>query len=244
MIRVFVGFDEKEVVSYNVLQHSIHSRSTSPVSITQVRLKQLQGIFHRERHPLQSTDFSFSRFLVPYLCNYEGWAIFMDCDMLFLDDITKLWNLRDDRYSVMCVKHDYRTDVQIKFLNNIQTNYTKKNYTSMMLINCAKCHTLTPEYVNSTSGLDLHQFKWLSSDDEIGIIDKRWNYLVDEYKFDGDMSKISNLHYTNGGPYFEEYKNCSFAKKWFEEREDMLKCQKKKHSVEYDNLSASKENIL
>lgn len=242
MIRVFVGFDEKQSVTYNVLQHSINSRSTSPVSITQVRLRQLQEIFHRERSPLQSTDFSFSRFLVPYLCNYEGWAIFMDCDMLFLDDITKLWNLRDDRYAVMCVKHDYKANLGKKFLNNTQTNYIKKNYSGMMLINCGKCRALTPEYVNFASGLDLHQFKWLKSDSEIRGIDKRWNYLVDEYKFDGDMTKISNLHYTNGGPYFEEYKNCGFAKEWLDERDNMLRCQKNKNSAEYYDFNISRAN--
>ena len=225
MIRVFIGFDEKEVVSYNVLQHSINSRSTLPISITQINLRQLKGIFIRERNILQSTDFSFYRFLTPYLCNYQGWAIFMDCDMLFLDDITKLWNLRDDKYAVMCVRHDYKATLEKKFLNNIQTNYKKKNYSSLMLINCNKCRALTPECVNSASGLELHQFKWLKSDDEIGAIDKRWNYLVDEYEFDGDMSKISNLHYTNGGPYFEKDKNCRFAKEWIEERKSALECK-------------------
>src|SRR5512139_962324 len=107
MIRVFIGFDPRETAAYNVLQFSIHARSTRPVSIAALYLAQLGGLMTRERHPLQSTDFSFSRFLTPYLSGFEGWSIFMDCDMLVLDDIARLYDLRDDRYAVMVVKHEH-----------------------------------------------------------------------------------------------------------------------------------------
>ena len=107
MIRIFIGYDSRETVAYHVLAHSIHSRATEPVSITPLMLSQLKQVLTRKRNPLQSTDFSFSRFLTPYLCDFDGWAIFMDCDMLVLDDIAKLWAFRDDKYAVMCVKHEH-----------------------------------------------------------------------------------------------------------------------------------------
>src|SRR5690554_5675645 len=108
MIRVFIGYDPVEAVAYNVLQHSIHERSSHPVSFTPIRLSHLKGIFTRERDPKQSTEFSFSRFLTPYLSDYQGWSLFMDCDVLCRTDIARLWDLRDDRYAVMVVKHDHK----------------------------------------------------------------------------------------------------------------------------------------
>src|ERR1700755_3218167 len=107
MTRVCVGFDRREAVAFNVLAHSIQSRSSRPVSICPLMLSQLGGVLERERDPLQSTDFSFSRFLTPHLSGYAGWSIFMDCDMLARDDVTKLFALADPRYAVMCVKHNH-----------------------------------------------------------------------------------------------------------------------------------------
>src|SRR4051812_20738979 len=99
MIRVFIGYDEREAVAFSVLSHSIHTHASQPVSIAPLMLRQLAGTLTRERHPLQSTAFSFSRFLTPYLSDYRGWSIFMDCDMLMQDDIVKLYDLRDERYA-------------------------------------------------------------------------------------------------------------------------------------------------
>ena len=115
MIKVFIGYDPREAVAFNVLCQSIHEHASEPVSITPIRLSQLQHIFSRERHALQSTDFSFSRFLTPYLCDYEGWAVFMDCDMLFRDDIAKLWQLRNERFAVQVVKHNHIPKESVKF---------------------------------------------------------------------------------------------------------------------------------
>ena len=168
MIRVFIGYDDREAAAFGVLSHSIHARSTEPVSITPLRLSGLAGVYQRPRDPLQSTDFSFSRFLTPYLCGYEGWAIFMDCDMLVLDDIAKLWRLKDERYAVQVVKHVHVPKEEVKFLGAVQTKYAKKNWSSVMLMNCAKCTALTPDFVNAASGLELHQFKWLEGDSLIG----------------------------------------------------------------------------
>lgn len=213
MIRIFIGYDNDVIVAYNVLQHSIIQTSSSPVAITPINLNHIKNIFNRERINKQSTEFSFSRFLTPYLCNYEGWAIFMDNDMLVLEDITNLWNLRDEKYAVMCVKHNHAPKESVKFLNQQQTQYEKKNWSSVMLMNCSKCKTLTPEYVNTASGLELHRFKWLESDDLIGEIPAKWNHLVD-YDPALDIKKLSNLHYTEGGPYFKDYKNCGYSEEW------------------------------
>ena len=223
MIRVFIGFDSRETVAYHVLAHSIHSRATEPASITPLMLSQLKQVLTRKRNPLQSTDFSFSRFLTPYLCDFDGWAIFMDCDMLVLDDIAKLWAFRDDRYAVMCVKHEHEPKEEKKFLGTTQTRYEKKNWSSVMLFNCAKCTALTVDYVNTASGLDLHRFNWLASDNLIGDIPQKWNLLVG-YDESLPVSEVCNLHYTIGGPYFNEYKDTDYAAEWFKEKKAMLRC--------------------
>ena len=224
MIRIFIGFDPRETVAYHVLSHSVHARASAPVSIAPLMLSQLGGLMTRERNSLQSTDFSFSRFLTPYLCGFEGWAMFMDCDMLVLEDIVKLWALRDDKYAVMCVKHDHVPKEKTKFLGAQQTKYEKKNWSSVMLFNCAKCTALTPDYVNSASGLDLHRFNWLGDDDLIGEIPHRWNLLVG-YDQSIPVDEVSNLHYTIGGPYFHDYKDIDYAAEWFAERDEMLRCE-------------------
>lgn len=224
MIRVFIGYDPREAASFSVLAHSINIRASQPVSITPLMLSQLGSIFTRKRDPKQSTDFAFSRFLVPYLSGYEGWSIFMDCDMIVLDDIAKLFELQDDRYAVMCVKHHHEPREDQKFLGQVQTRYEKKNWSSVMMFNNAKCKALTPEYVNTATGLQLHQFKWLENDDLIGDIPHRWNHLVD---YDDPISDPGLLHYTIGGPYFKEYENCGYAEEWHEETKMMMRVDQK-----------------
>ncbi len=222
LVRVFIGYDPREAIAFNVLAHSIQRRASRPVAIAPVMLSQLGALMWRERHPLQSTEFSFSRFLVPYLCGYEGWAMFMDCDMLMLDDVARLWELRDDRYAVMCVHHNHVPEEETKFLGQPQTRFEKKNWSSVMLLNCARCRALTPDYVNSASGLELHRFHWLESEELIGEIPHRWNHLVD-YDPAAPVDEISNLHYTTGGPYFEDYEDCGYADLWTAERDDMVR---------------------
>ncbi len=222
--RIFVGFDSKEVVAYHVLSQSIIEYSSIPVEFSPIVLNHLGGIFTRERNPLQSTEFSFSRFLVPYLSNYEGWSLFMDCDMLARTDIAELWALRDERYAVMCVKHDYQPKLETKFLGQTQTKYEKKNWSSLILFNNAKCRALTQDYVNTATGLQLHQFKWLEDDSQIGELPVVWNYLVNEYDRREDAKMV---HFTDGGPYFEEYRNDDYADEWFAMRDRMLFVQQK-----------------
>lgn len=219
MIRVFIGYDPREAVAFGVLSHSIHRRASQPVSIAPVMLSQLQGVYRRERNPLQSTDFSFSRFLTPWLCGYEGWAVFMDCDMLMLDDIASLWALRDERFAVQVVQHEHVPREDVKFLGAVQTKYGKKNWSSVMLMNCSRCTALTPDYVNAASGLELHQFKWLGDDALIGELPPRWNHLVG---YDAPRTDASLVHFTIGGPYFDEYRDCEYSREWFAEREALL----------------------
>jgi len=224
MIRLFIGYDPRESSAFYVLSHSINRLASEPVSITPLRLSQLNGIFTRERHPLQSTEFSFTRFLTPYLSNYEGWSIFMDCDMLVMDDIVNLWKQRDDRYAVQVVKHEHKPQEDTKFLNQPQSSYGKKNWSSVILFNNARCKSLTPEYVNTATGLELHQFKWLGDDTLIGELPPEWNYLVG---YSETSRTVSLAHFTTGGPYFAEYRSCEFSAEWFREREDMLSVAQK-----------------
>ncbi len=219
MINVFIGYDPREAVAYGVLAHSINARATQPVITAPLMLSQLRGVLTRKRHPLQSTDFSFSRFLTPHLARYDGWSLFMDCDMLMLDDIASLWALRDDRYAVMVVKHDHVPKETKKFLGEPQTRYNKKNWSSVMLFNNAKCIALTPEYVNMASGLELHQFKWLADDGLIGELPSCWNHLVG---YDAARADAALVHYTLGGPYFRDYAQCEYAQEWRLERDAML----------------------
>lgn len=219
MARIFIGYDPREAVAYHVLAHSIIARATEPVSIAPLALHGLRQVFTRERDPLQSTDFAFTRFLVPALCKFRGWALFLDCDMLVLDDIAKLWALRDQRCAVQAVQHRHEPREPRKFLGARQTQYVRKNWSSVMLFNNEQCRALTPRYVNEAPGLELHQFRWLP-DYEIGALPARWNHLVgyDEWSADAGL-----VHYTTGGPWFEEYRRCDYAAEWFAERDAMLR---------------------
>ena len=233
MIKVFIGYDPHEAVAWSVLAYSINARASQPVSITPLMLSQLKDINTRERHPLQSTEFSFTRFLTPYLSNYEGWSLFIDCDMLFRDDIAKLWALRDERYAVQVVKHNHVPQETTKFLDQPQTKYEKKNWSSVMLFNNAKCRALTPEYVNTATGLELRQFKWLGDDALIGELPHRWNHLVGYDAYDPDAA---NVHYTIGGPYFSQYLDCEYATDWLLEREAMLAADNTKSKQQSQDL--------
>ncbi len=214
MIRIFIGYDARESVAWHVLSHSILRRSTLPVQLIPLCLSGLKPVFNRPRDPLQSTDFSFSRFLTPLLSGFEGWSLFLDCDMLMRADPKELWDLRDERYAVMCIKHDHAPTSGVKFLNQPQTAYAKKNWSSVMLFNNDRCRALTEPYVNQASGLELHQFKWLDSDSLIGELPKSWNHLVGHDQYDPEAAIV---HFTDGGPYFQEYADCDYSEEWFAE---------------------------
>lgn len=220
MISVFIGYDSKVKIAYHVLAESILKHSSEPVSIHPIYLPNLKKIHNRKQNILASTEFSFSRFLVPYLMNYQDWAVFMDSDMIMISDIAELWQLRNEKYAVQVCKHEYTPNATKKFLGNTQTIYKKKNWSSLMLMNCGQCKTLTTDYVNTATGLELHQFKWLKDESLIGEIPLEWNWLVGEYPY---KDNVKNIHFTEGGPYFKEYENCQYSKEWYKIYNEMIK---------------------
>lgn len=216
---IYIGYDSKEVVAYHTLCQSILEQSSRPVRFTPINLTNLKNLFLRDRNVLQSTEFSFSRFLVPFLSSYRGWSLFMDCDTIVRTDITKLFQLKDPNKAVMLCKHDYVPKEDIKFLGQVQTKYEKKNWSSVMLFNNEKCKNLSLDYVNSASGLELHQFKWLNDNHLIGSLPLEWNWLVGEYPH-SEEAKI--IHFTLGGPYFDQYHYCDYANEWYHWKERMV----------------------
>lgn len=216
MINIFIGYDKKETVAYHVLCHSILRRSTVPVSITPLNRDTLKGYFWRPRGEFDSTDFSNSRFIVPALMDYKGWAIFMDCDMLCLDDINNLWRQRDDRATVMVRKNVHDGTEGTKFLGQEQTSYKKKNWSSLMMFNCEKCTALTKNQVNTGMGLWLHRFEWCDEKDVMEI-EGDWNHLIGVYP---NTPKASLLHWTLGGPWHGHEDRYSGV--WWLEYENML----------------------
>ena len=207
-LPIFIGYDNVESLAWHVAAHSIRESTRSPVAITPIDLRQLP--LTRERDPKQSNEFAFSRFLVPWLCDYDNWALWMDCDVLLRADVQELFDLADDRYAVQVVKHDYTPSTERKYLGNRQHPYPRKNWSSVILFNCAKCQTLTPAYVDTAEGLTLHRFLWLP-DAQIGELPAEWNHLVSEY----DPNPGAKLvHYTIGGPWWPEFDGCEFSTEW------------------------------
>ncbi len=225
LLKVFIGFDPVESVAWHTMTHSILARSSKPVAIIPVNLANLKDIYTRQRDPKQSNEFSFSRFLVPYLSEYEGYAAFFDCDMMLRTDINEMFNVAKQYpgKAVYVVKHDYVPRDDIKYLNNVQYKYPKKNWSSVVLWDCShpSNKNVTLDFVNNATPAELHRFSWLK-DDEIGELNVRWNWLVGEY--DEPPADVKNVHWTVGGPYFEEYKNVDFSEEWFEEFNEMAYC--------------------
>jgi hypothetical protein len=220
VLQIYIGYDPKEVVAYHTLAHSIQRRSSIPLTIAPLMQSQLRNVYTRPRGPTESTEFSMTRFLVPALSEYRGWSLFMDCDMLCRADIAELaafTRSAADKAVLVC-KHDYVPKTERKLLDDqVQTKYPRKNWSSVMLFNNARCTALTPQYVNSATGLELHRFAW-TEDSLIGTLPLEWNWLVGEYAHNPD-ARIA--HFTIGGPYFDAYRGCDYAEEWFEENRRM-----------------------
>jgi lipopolysaccharide biosynthesis glycosyltransferase len=218
-LKIFIGWDSREDIAYRIAKHSIETHATVPVEIVPLKQKDLkkQAFYSRPTDPLSSTEFTFTRFLIPELTQFDGWALFIDCDFVFLDDVNDLFAQADDKYAVMCAHHDYTPTEGIKMDGQKQTVYPRKNWSSMMLINCSHPSNkkLTKELVNNPKidGKYLHRFSWLN-DSEIGELSYEWNWLVGWYKEPTD-GKPKALHYTEGGPWFEEYANCEYAHEYY-----------------------------
>lgn len=214
LIKLVVGFDQKEAIAYHVFCQSVLDKATQPVSFLPLAKNTLNK--YCETHKDGSNEFIYSRFLTPYLLGYSGWAIYADGDMVCLEDISKLWNLREGHKekAVLVVQHDYRTKKAIKYLGNKNENYPRKNWSSLVLWNCEhpKNRILTPEFIQKSSGAFLHRFSWLE-ESEIGELKKEWNWLALEYP---DNREAKLIHYTLGTPCFKEYSECAMADIWME----------------------------
>ena len=213
-LRIFIGWDSREPIAFTVLADSILRRASIPVSIAPLRLDALKAIYTRGRGPTESTEFSLTRFLVPYLSNYEGLSLFLDCDMLCQCDIAELllYPLADPGKAVYVCQHQYTPKHQTKFLGQVQTAYPRKNWSSLMLFDNARCRALTPDYVNTATGLELHRLQW-APDGLVGSLPIDFNHLVGEY-MPNAAARI--LHWTLGGPWFRDYHQADHAGLWFD----------------------------
>lgn len=219
-LRIFIGYDPREAVAYHVLAHSLLARATQPISITPLVRQALYRVHRRPRGPKESTDFAFTRFLVPYLSCYEGFSVFMDCDMLARCDIgdVLLYTLSHPGKALYVCQHDYTPKTSTKFLGQPQMAYPRKNWSSFMLFDNAQCTALTPDFVDSATGLELHRFTWLR-DNQIGSLPLTWNWLVGEYE-PNPAARV--LHYTLGTPCFPDYSHCDQSDPWWVEYGAML----------------------
>ena len=222
-MKIYIGYDSREDIAYQVSKYSVERLCDIPVeAINQQNLRD-KNLYYRDVDALASTEFSLTRFLVPYLNNYTGWVLFIDCDTVFIQNPKELFGLVDDNYALMCVKHDYNPTNTIKMDGKKQYVYPRKNWSSVMLFNCAHPSNkkLSLDTVNTASPSFLHQMLWLQ-DAEIGSIPKEWNWLTDWYSEPED-GKPKLLHYTEGGPWFEEYKNCNYADVWLQLEQEYLR---------------------
>jgi lipopolysaccharide biosynthesis glycosyltransferase len=227
---IWIGFDPREAAAFAVCRHSIDRRMTQQIPVRGLVLSKLQaeGLYTRpiefyENGQLKdvlsdapmSTEFAVSRFLTPLLAK-EGWALFMDCDVLVRESLCRLFEIANSKYAVMVVKHQHNPDYGVKMDGQIQTRYARKNWSSVMLFNCEHPanKALTLEMVNTLPGRDLHRFCWLD-DEEIGELDPCWNYLVGHTK--AEDPKI--VHYTDGIPTMRGYEHCEYADEWRAELE-------------------------
>ena len=228
IVDIVVGFDQRESVAYHTFTQSVIENSTIPVRFLPLSMSSLSN--YKEVHKDGSNDFIYSRFLVPYMMNFKGWAIYADGDMICLEDIKKLWDLRSNQYAVQVVKHDYKTKITEKYWGNKNEDHPRKNWSSLILWNCDhNAHkVLTPDFIQNQSGAFLHRFSWIK-DEEIGSLDKEWNWLAMEYE---EKESIKLIHYTIGTPCFKEYEKTSLSSYWKKSFSNMLDGHFKK-----DNLS-------
>jgi hypothetical protein len=212
MLRVIVGFDQREALAYHVFCQSVIDHASGPVCFIPLAVDTLAG--YCETHGDGSNDFIYSRFLTPYLCGYDGWAVYADGDMVCRDDIYKLFALRDDNKAVMVVKHDYKTVAVQKYFGNRNENYPRKNWSSVILWNCGHkaVKSLTPDIVESGTGKYLHRFMWLE-DELVGDLPQEWNWLATEYE---DNYEAKLIHFTLGTPCLKDYSESPMADAWFE----------------------------
>jgi hypothetical protein len=226
--RVYIGWDKREPEAYDVARFSLERRASIPVEVVPIKLDELRakGLFWRDQDPLASTEFTYSRFLTPALAGFKGWALFCDCDFLWLGDIAGMLEFtRDPKKAVFCVQHDYQPKETVKMDGAVQTAYPRKNWSSLMLFNCdhPSVKRLTPEVVNRESGAYLHRMQW-TADDEIGALPVEWNWL-EGWNEEPASGTPKAVHYTRGGPWFENWQNVDYGDLWLAERDLMERGQ-------------------
>lgn len=224
--RVFIGFDAAEMRACNVAEYSLYrhaSRSVVDVS----RVSMLTVVRHYQRPTTRlpngqlfdeisdapmSTAHAIARFFIPFLCDYTGYALFTDGDVLFRDDVSHLFALADPQYAVQVVQHPPLLEEGQKKDGHIQQAYARKNWSSVMLFNCGHLanRALTVDVVNSWPGRDLHAFKWLG-DHHIGALPARWNWLVG---LSAPEPNPALVHYTLGTPDVPGHEGDPFADEW------------------------------
>ena len=218
-LKIYVGYDSREDIAWQVCRHSILRHTEGDVEVyplKQTTLREL-GLYTRAQDNA-STEFSITRFLTPYLAAFDGWSIFVDCDFLISRDITEIFGLLDDAKALYCVHHDYTPANAVKMDGQTQTTYPRKNWSSFMAFNGAhpNVRALTPQVVNSEGPAFLHRFTWLD-DAMIGELPLEWNFLEGEYP-KPDSQPIC-VHYTNGGPWFENWQDVDYGDEWRAERD-------------------------
>lgn len=217
--RVYIGWDSREPEAYDVARYSLLKRSSIPAEIVPIKIGDLraQGLYSRDEDPLASTEFTYTRFLTPALAGFQGWALFCDCDFLWLGDVAGLTKYMQTSKAVYCVQHDYKPKETVKMDGAVQTAYPRKNWSSLMLFNCAhpSVKKLTPELVNRESGAYLHRMQW-ADDEDIGALPTEWNWL------EGWNEKPANgtpkaVHFTRGGPWFDQWQDVDYGDLWIAE---------------------------
>lgn len=244
MLTVYIGWDSREPIAADVCRHSILEHTSIPINIVMLKQDELRerGLYWRDVDKLASTEFTFTRFLVPELNGFEETAIFMDSDMILTTDIAELIADVDPKKALSCVQHDYTPPEGVKMDGQQQLAYPRKNWSSMVVWNCAHPanQQVNKELVNDPeiTGAYLHRFSWLK-DHYIGLLGPQWNWLVGWY-VEGRDGKPSLLHYTEGGPWFPNHQNCLYADVWNNYHKDYL-MSRPQASVSLKNLSLPEE---
>jgi hypothetical protein len=219
-LRVYVGWDSREEIAYEVCRHSLLRHASIPIDVIPLKQHELraQGLYTRPVDPLASTEFTYTRFLVPHLAGTAGWALYCDCDFLWTADIAGLVTLTTkaaaQNLGALCVQHDYRPTETTKMDGRTQTSYPRKNWSSLILFNAShpQVRRLTPETVNRESGAYLHRFQWLD-DAAIGAVPETWNWL-EGWSAKPPSGAPNVVHYTRGGPWFDAWQDVDYADLW------------------------------
>lgn len=226
--KVFVGYDSREDIAWKVCRHSLlrHSDNLTVIPLRQDSLREL-GLYTRPFDTQASTEFSLTRFLTPYLAAQSGWVIFCDCDFLFNVDVRDIFEGLDPAKALYCVQHEYTPAHAVKMDGKTQAAYPRKNWSSFMVFNCdhPAVRALTPAVVNSASPAFLHRFEWIEDQSQIGALDLDWNFLEGEYPKPSKTPRV--IHFTNGGPWFDEWQDCDYADLWLHERDLCLRALEK-----------------